>query len=964
MSRTVLCIVLSAVVLLVLANSVAPPRQGLTQEPALQEAPTRVVSAGPPRPGTGFIPPVLDLSHLTGRSAPDGIRAQALPSSWDWRDQGKVTSVKDQGSCGSCYAFSAIGNLESKLLIDGAGTYNLSENNAKECIWWETAGTGHGSCDGGSYSMVPSLFSKKGAVLESCDPYVAADVSCKQTCAYQKTLLDWRIAWGASLPDPNVLKGYLYDYGPLATTMYAGNYDAWHSELSSYDGSYTLYYAGAQDPNHAVLIVGWDDSLGHAGGTGGWIVKNSWGTGWGDGGFFTIAYGSANIGMYSSFAYDWQDYDSSGSVLYYDEGGDSAAWGCGNTTAWGLVKFAPASSTKVTRVEFWTIDATTDVDVYLYDGFDGSQLTGLLAQKLNSSFDEAGYHSVALDSPLSISGGDDIIAVVKFTDESFIHPVVADTFGPHETGRTYISCSGGSGSWTDLGAYDQDDVAIRLRTSDTGGSLTPTPTGSPTPTPTSTPTGTPTPTSTPTSTPPPEPAPDVGLHKSVVGSDFEPGDPVTFVLAVANTGDEVAAGVVVTDIIPSQVVNTSVASSLAITPVAPLSYVWNVESLDVGESGVISISGWIDPALPGDFAFANAAMISDPEDTTPANNSSVVVMGSGYGIYLPLVMRRWPPIPDRPVLNPISNGDGDGNYTVSWNAPYLAQTYTLHEDDNATFSSPTVRYAGTARSWNATGKAPGAYWYRVMAHNAVGDSAWSNGERVTVRPPGTFYAVGDACILEGYSSTNFGPTDDMWVGYDDYLDPDGKRARSLIQFDTSAIPAGAPVDSAVLRVYLVQSYDYPDRTRTVTAYGIDEAWSESSVTWGNRPDYADAYGSASVTHADWDWYSFDVTDLVRGWVNGSLPNHGVMLRGPEFSGSDSSWRSFSTREGDYDPELVITYTGYTASADTHPGSETESEEPLRDTVLETLAPDASGHLSGAKVCGPEHPADEKCLALP
>jgi hypothetical protein len=71
----------------------------------------------------------------------------------------------------------------------------------------------------------------------------------------------------------------------------------------------------------------------------------------------------------------------------------------------------------------------------------------------------------------------------------------------------------------------------------------------------------------------------------------------------------------------------------------------------------------------------------------------------------------------------------------------------------------------------------------------------------------------------------------------------------------------------------------------------------------------EAYGATGVTHGAWGWYSFDVTNLVRGWINGTLPNYGVMLRGPEWSGSDSSWKAFSTREGPYPPQLIITYSG-------------------------------------------------------
>jgi len=275
-------------------------------------------------PGRGFIPPPVDLSHLDTKTLPSKFSSFDPPTSWDWREQGKVSPVKNQSTCGACYAFASIANIESKLLIDGEGTFDFSENNAKECNYYDR------SCSGGNFNDMANFFSKKGTVLESCDPYVAGDVSCNSSCAYSKTLLDWRTISGNDVPSITVLKNYIYTYGPVYTTLYTGDAGdtSWETEFNNYDGSYTLYYTGSYDINHAVMIVGWDDDLTHAGGTGGWIVKNSWGTGWGgtcgygsEGGYFTIAYGSAKIGSWSSFIYDWQDYDTDGELLYYDEGG-------------------------------------------------------------------------------------------------------------------------------------------------------------------------------------------------------------------------------------------------------------------------------------------------------------------------------------------------------------------------------------------------------------------------------------------------------------------------------------------------------------------------------------------------------------------------------------------------------------------------------------------------------------------
>jgi C1A family cysteine protease len=728
-------------------------------------APTRPPPLTPPPPHTGYIPLPIDLSHLKGDRMPEGVRSENLPTKWDWREQGVITRVQDQNPCGACYAFASLANFESKLQMDGAGIYDFSENNAKECPWHDP------SCVGSNYWEMAGWFSQKGTVLESCDPYVNHDVSCKTTCPYIKTLLDWRfISYG--VPETNVLKGYIQTYGPVYTSMYAGDYfdTEWWQEFSHHDGSYTLYYEGTYDPNHAVLIIGWDDSLVHTGGIGGWIVKNSWGTDWGgpcgygsERGYFTIAYGSASIGENSSLVYAWQDYDANGDIMYYDEVGLTTAWGCGDTTGWGLCKFIPPRNTYITRVEFYTTDRTTDVDVYIYGDFNGTTCSNLLYSSLNHTFYEAGYHGVVVDPPLAVTHGNDVIAVVKFSNVSDEYPVPVDTDGPNETGRTYRSCSGNPGSWQDVGVDYDADVAIRLRTSD----IT-----APTPTPTST------------------------------------------------------------------------------------------------------------------------------------------LMPPAFRIYLPIIMKVWPPIPDTPVLHDISNPDGDGNYTVSWSPAARATSYALEEDDNPAFSSPTTRYTGSGTSWTASEKEIGTYYYRVMASNSWGNSGWSNVQSVSVQPLGKFYSAADTTVLQGDPNENFGSMVDMWVGYDHCVG--GKIARSLVQFDVSSIPEGTSISQATLYLYLVNSCDIGERTHTATVYRTKAGWSESSVTWNTKPDYAEAYGSTSIPSRTWGWYSFDMTNLVRGWVNGSFPNYGLMIRGPESSGNDSAQLGFYTldRTGrTYDPYLSIVYAG-------------------------------------------------------
>jgi hypothetical protein len=92
--------------------------------------------------------------------------------------------------------------------------------------------------------------------------------------------------------------------------------------------------------------------------------------------------------------------------------------------------------------------------------------------------------------------------------------------------------------------------------------------------------------------------------------------------------------------------------------------------------------------------------------------------------------------PETPTLNAIDNGDGDGNYTVTWSGAARASSYTLQEDTESNFPSPTTVYEGGSLSWSATNKAPGTYYYHVKANGSTGHSAWSNTQSVAVpRPP-------------------------------------------------------------------------------------------------------------------------------------------------------------------------------------------------------------------------------------
>ena len=191
---------------------------------------------------------------------------------------GYYTPVRNQGSCGSCWAFGTIAAFESNLKKNGITT-DLSEQ------WLVSCNTDGWGCNGGW--MADDYMVNPGAVLESCYPYTATDSTCYTGCpfVYQAS------SSGTTGDDVASIKWGIVNYGGLAVAVYV------NSAFQAYTGG---VFNGCDDKscNHAVELVGWDDSKGT---NGAWLMKNSWDTGWGEDGFMWIEYGCSNIGYASTY---------------------------------------------------------------------------------------------------------------------------------------------------------------------------------------------------------------------------------------------------------------------------------------------------------------------------------------------------------------------------------------------------------------------------------------------------------------------------------------------------------------------------------------------------------------------------------------------------------------------------------------------------------------------------------------
>ncbi len=404
--------------------------------------------------GRGFIPPAMDLSHI---KPPEYLLSlQPPPSSWDWRTLGGVTPVKNQNPYNTCWAFAAIGDLESKVLINQVLTRDYSEHNVIACapnFFYDDYGY---SCMTGANAYITTNYlTQLAAVLETCDPYPGScpSISCvNPSCAFSNQVTEWRLIAN----DVTTIKHALMDHGPVYTAMYSG-----FSGFSSYDGSYCLTYTGPENPDHAVLIVGWDDDM--CGGNGGWIVKNSWGTSWGDNGYFYIQYNNAKIGYYTNVITDYKYIDDREKMYFYDEYG----WTTSYTFLpydyddWGMVKVTPIWTGDLHAVDFWAGGSPTTYTIYVYDDFTAGSLSNLIAGPVSGTKTEAGYYSVSLPSPPTVTTGDPIYIAIRFQTPTYNWPFPVDSRGPMETGKTFASDDGTV--WYDEGVGGYGDVAIRGR---------------------------------------------------------------------------------------------------------------------------------------------------------------------------------------------------------------------------------------------------------------------------------------------------------------------------------------------------------------------------------------------------------------------------------------------------------------------------------------------------------------------
>ena len=210
------------------------------------------------------------------------VNSNGAPDSWNWIDQGVLGPIKDQGYCGSCWAFSTMGNIEALNTMKTKEYIALSEQQLVDCDTEYDMG-----CDGGLMEYAFQYLIDNGCMSQEDYPYVGYD----DTCKYDKDkvvvrIKDWKML---ETQDEGEIKEFLYDNGPLAIAINADPFQYYTEGIIDEDE----WSCDPEGLNHGVVLVGY----GSENGVDFWIIRNSWGDYWGEQGYCRVARGKGTCGV-------------------------------------------------------------------------------------------------------------------------------------------------------------------------------------------------------------------------------------------------------------------------------------------------------------------------------------------------------------------------------------------------------------------------------------------------------------------------------------------------------------------------------------------------------------------------------------------------------------------------------------------------------------------------------------------
>ncbi|MDD3268606.1 MAG: lectin like domain-containing protein [Syntrophomonadaceae bacterium] len=442
---------------------VNPDFQNYTVFQSKQEADLLLIQGRKP----GFIPPPLNLSHLKGKTLFQANKPLAFLPNFDLRKEGKLSPIQDQGAAGTCWAFATYGSLESYLLPQQE--WNFSENNMKN-LMSENCPEGYDrQPDGGGNQFISTAYLARwnGPVLEAEDPYDAFNASCSEYNPRKHIQQAVYIPDRNGALDNNNIKKALVNYGAVFTSMF-------YDDASYNPDNYSYYYRGTSFSNHAICLVGWDDNydrnkfINPPAGKGAYIGRNSWGSSWGDKGYFYISYYDSRIGSNNVLFNNAEDPNNYGVVHQYDPLGWVASAGYNSPSAWFGNVFTAENKETLAAVSWYVGSPNADYQLMVYTNpQNGNPRSGVRVKNLSGVIAEPGYYTKVFKKPYTLSKDLKFSVLVRLTTPGYNYPIPLEMAIPgysskasSSQGQSFISRNGRN--WEEpADTWDNANVCIK-----------------------------------------------------------------------------------------------------------------------------------------------------------------------------------------------------------------------------------------------------------------------------------------------------------------------------------------------------------------------------------------------------------------------------------------------------------------------------------------------------------------------
>ena len=385
----------------------------------------------------------FENNTLTAADTAENINA--LPAKYDLRERMRISSIRNQGRYGTCWAFGALTAMESALLPESTYLFSVDHMSMSNSFSMT-------QFDGGEYTMgMAYLAAWQGPVYEKDDPY--GDGKSDDSLAEVKHVQEMRII---ASKDISAIKNAVFKYGGVQTSLYS-SIQSPTSSTAHYNSATNSYcYIGTAKPNHEVVIIGWDDNYSKNNftvpleGDGAFICQNSWGNEFGDNGIFYVSYYDTNIGTHNVVYTRIDEVDNYDNIYQSDLCGWVGKMGYEKESMYGANVFTAESDEDIVAAAFYATAPDTEYKIYVVKDFeDGDSFKNKVLME-EGTVEDAGYYTIDFKNPISVDKGERYAVVVYVYTPGATHPLAieydsGDKFLDNidlEDGEGYISFAG------------------------------------------------------------------------------------------------------------------------------------------------------------------------------------------------------------------------------------------------------------------------------------------------------------------------------------------------------------------------------------------------------------------------------------------------------------------------------------------------------------------------------------------